>query len=31
MVKLSFENNIKTLLNNTSNIKFAIISFGSEI
>ena len=31
MVKLSIENNIKTLLKNSPNIKVGIISFGSEI
>ena len=31
MVKLSIENNIKTLLKNSPNIKVGIVSFGSEI
>ena len=31
LVKLSIENNIKSLLNNSPNVKVGIVSFGSEI
>ena len=31
LVKISIENNIKSLLKNSPNVKVGIVSFGSEI